>query len=318
MPVTVEVPDVGSIEFPDSMPPDQIRLAVAKLHAEKGVNPDVGTLDEEPRTPAIGEDPRYAPDAAFNEAQTAKIAGAIPKGYATMATEAYGLPNAGSILKALGNPYVAAGINGARELVQSGDPVKAGWEAAKGYGGAKVLGFFGKGGLLARLGAAARVAPEVAAAEQAAPIVAEVAEAAPAAYRGIPSLMRIAGPAAEEAAAATEAARATKQAGNLANILRPTAGAAAPAVQEAVPVAAKAVEAAAAAAPTVTAAAKGAAPAKTVVQFAKEIAKENPKVGEKIWILLDDAGMPLKRLTPDQAAAAARKGLQTTWVKNLW
>lgn len=55
-----------------------------------------------------------------------------------------------------------------------------------------------------------------------------------------------------------------------------------------------------------------------LVAFAKETAARNPKVGEKIWMLLDDAGIPIRNLTPDQAGAAARKGLKTTWVKNLW
>ena len=31
------------------------------------------------------------------------------------------------------------------------------------------------------------------------------------------------------------------------------------------------------------------------------------KIGEKIWVLLDDAGMPVKTLTPSEAGAAARK-----------
>ena len=57
---------------------------------------------------------------------------------------------------------------------------------------------------------------------------------------------------------------------------------------------------------------------KDLMAFAKNVAKEDPKVGEKIWMLLDDAGRPVKRLTPDQAAAAKRGGRQTTWVRNLW
>lgn len=55
-----------------------------------------------------------------------------------------------------------------------------------------------------------------------------------------------------------------------------------------------------------------------LMAFAKRIAQANPKVGEKIWILLDDAGRPLRRLTPEQASAAARGGAQTTFVRNLW
>jgi hypothetical protein len=55
-----------------------------------------------------------------------------------------------------------------------------------------------------------------------------------------------------------------------------------------------------------------------LMAFAKDIASKNPKAGEKIWILLDEAGQPVKQLTSDQAGAAARKGLKTTWVRNLW
>lgn len=57
---------------------------------------------------------------------------------------------------------------------------------------------------------------------------------------------------------------------------------------------------------------------KAQVDFAREIARTNPKVGEKIWMLLDEAGRPVKMLTPDQAAAASRKKLPTTWIRNLW
>lgn len=51
---------------------------------------------------------------------------------------------------------------------------------------------------------------------------------------------------------------------------------------------------------------------------ARDFAKANSKKqGEKVWMLLED-GKPSKILTPDQAGAAARKGLETTWVKNTW
>lgn len=55
-----------------------------------------------------------------------------------------------------------------------------------------------------------------------------------------------------------------------------------------------------------------------LVEFAKEAAQRNPKMGQKIWMELDAAGDPVRLLTPDQAGAAARKGLKTTWIKNLW
>lgn len=55
-----------------------------------------------------------------------------------------------------------------------------------------------------------------------------------------------------------------------------------------------------------------------MMRFGREAAAQNPKIGEKIWVLLDDAGMPIKTLTPGEAAAAARLGKPTTWIKNLW
>lgn len=57
---------------------------------------------------------------------------------------------------------------------------------------------------------------------------------------------------------------------------------------------------------------------KANVDFAREVAKREPKVGEKIHILLDDAGNPVKYLTPDQAGAATRAGKPVTWVRNMF
>lgn len=42
------------------------------------------------------------------------------------------------------------------------------------------------------------------------------------------------------------------------------------------------------------------------------------KPWEKVWVLLDGTGSPVKLLTPGEAGAAARVGRATTWVKNLW
>jgi len=203
------------------------------------------------------------------------------------------------------SPLGAAAIGGALDYAQTHSVPSAAAAALRD-------GLLGKiGGVVARPIAAAGTSLLARLAARAAPAAAEAAPAvAETAYRGIPSLMKVGAPVAEDAAAAAQAAQATKQAGNLGNLLR-GARAAAPAAEEAAPAVAKV------AAPGAAEVAK-AAPAKTVVQFAKEIAKSDPKVGEKIWILLDDAGMPLKRLTSDEAGAAARKGLQTTWVKNLW
>ena len=55
-----------------------------------------------------------------------------------------------------------------------------------------------------------------------------------------------------------------------------------------------------------------------LLQFAREVSRSSPKVGAKIWVLLDEQGLPVRALTPTQAAAAARAGQKTTWVQNLW
>lgn len=55
-----------------------------------------------------------------------------------------------------------------------------------------------------------------------------------------------------------------------------------------------------------------------VMTFAKEGAKGNPKIGARVWMELDEAGNPVRALTPYQAAAANRAGKATTWVRNLW
>lgn len=90
---------------------------------------------------------------------------------------------------------------------------------------------------------------------------------------------------------------------------------------EAAPTAAKVADVAPAiakAAPAVSGAAAAATRHNALIQFAKDAAAKNPKVGEKIWVALDDAGNPVRILTPDQAGAAKRAGQATTWVKNLW
>lgn len=61
-----------------------------------------------------------------------------------------------------------------------------------------------------------------------------------------------------------------------------------------------------------------ASPAQAVVRFASEVAIKNPKVGAKIHLLLDDAGRPVRSLTPEEAAAARQAGKPTTFVRNLW
>lgn len=60
-------------------------------------------------------------------------------------------------------------------------------------------------------------------------------------------------------------------------------------------------------------------PIPSVAVLQREFAQAaSGKLWEKVWMLLDDAGRPLKTLTPDEAGAAKAEGLPTTWVKNTW
>jgi hypothetical protein len=54
------------------------------------------------------------------------------------------------------------------------------------------------------------------------------------------------------------------------------------------------------------------------VAFAKDAVGAGRVKGEKVWMLLDEQGLPVRVLTPDQAGAAARSGQTTTWIRNLW
>jgi len=56
---------------------------------------------------------------------------------------------------------------------------------------------------------------------------------------------------------------------------------------------------------------------KTAVQLARQAGIKTPR-GGKIWLLLNNAGKPIKALTPDQAGAAKRAGQATTWVVNVF
>lgn len=180
-----------------------------------------------------------------------------------------------------------------------------------------------------------RAATEVAevAAPRAAATVAETAAPRAAATVAETVAPRAAAPvyasAAERNAAIAETQRRFAEAAGLvpgrASTVAPRAAsaaapAAAAAAETAAPRAATAA-AAAGAAPRAAAASAGREVAQqhaNLMAFARDIAKRNPKVGEKIWILLDEAGKPVKYLTPDQAGAAARAGKETTWVRNLW
>jgi hypothetical protein len=105
---------------------------------------------------------------------------------------------------------------------------------------------------------------------------------------------RAAAPAVASAAAPTAARETARQAG--------IAMAAAPAAEVAAP----------------TGVAATAARGRAVFEFAAEAARNNPKLGSKIWFLKDAAGNPVRVLTPDQAAAAKRAGESVSWIKNLW
>jgi hypothetical protein len=296
--VAVEEPDYSALRVMPPMlahtPRGQV-VDYAKLAAQHGgeeiANPDVGTLDEELHTPPIGIDPRLEPESMMNEAQAAEVPGTILRGmadYATMAT----LPTM---------------MGGARAIVTGAlrsrlGPIIQG--AAVGAGGAAIAGGDIRQGAIA--GALAGAAGGGAAAAKTV-----ASEAAPDAA----ALLKVA-----RSAAATSAER------NAARVALQRMGWVAPeaaATETAAPIAAKAVETSAertapTAAKAVSRGAEVAARHKALMSFAKEIAARNPKVGEKIWIQLDEAGNPMKMLTPDQAGAAARKGLKTTWIKNLW
>jgi hypothetical protein len=66
-----------------------------------------------------------------------------------------------------------------------------------------------------------------------------------------------------------------------------------------------------------------------MMAFAKKIASDDPKVGERIHLLLDSNGKPVRRLTQDEAGAVTKRANRakkegrapeetTVWVKNLW
>lgn len=141
--------------------PNVVKARLWDLKAAKGPtteppDPDKGTLNEEPRTPAIGEDPRMALDSVLNEAQSRDAAGNIATGLSVMAPMAA----SGTLAKVLSSPYTWGAVAGGKELLRSGDPLRVGAAAAEGYGGAKLLGF-GAGKVLGALrGRAGAVASE--------------------------------------------------------------------------------------------------------------------------------------------------------------
>lgn len=54
------------------------------------------------------------------------------------------------------------------------------------------------------------------------------------------------------------------------------------------------------------------------VAFARAAAQQNPKIGERVYMELDEGGKPIKVLTEREAKALDRKGGHSTWIKNLW
>jgi hypothetical protein len=211
------------------------------------------------------------------------------------------------VAKAAGLPEEVGGVPGAViGAIYPGGAITAGM--GEHFGGTEggVLGLalaalarrYGLAGLGPILRAAATRLP--AAAE--APVVAEAASMAPTAEAATPSL-------AQRFAAVSSELKAARDAGTATQL---RAGAAsAPAVAPAAPAVASAVTPAAPATADLTRAA-------ALIRFARDVASRNPKIGEKIWVLLDASGAPIKTLTSDQAAAATRAGQQTTWLRNLW
>jgi hypothetical protein len=270
---------------------------------------DAGTMDEELHTPPIGIDPRLEPESTMNEAQAAEVPGTVLGGlarYAGMATAPTMMGGAGAIVTGAARSRLRPIATGA--AIGAGQAILTGGDVARGAIEGAVIGA-GTGGAAVRLGAgraAAKVAAETAASE-AAPDAATLLKIARSASAS--STERHAARLALQKMGwvAPEAAKATET----------VAEAAAPATESLLKKIGK--SAAKKAAPAAKAASGGAIEQnKALMTFAKEIAARNPKVGEKIWMLLDESGNPVKVLTPDQAGAAARKGLKTTWVKNLW
>jgi hypothetical protein len=264
--------------------------------------------EPEPRIP-IGVDPRLEPEAYF---PAEDVRDATASGLATYGSVASGLgaaPAARAAAARIVGPRAAEMLKGA--AIGAGTDFMLGGDARQGavYG---ALGALGVGHLAGKAAARAVAGRAIAkgagtAAEAAAPAALKIV--APAATE---AAVPAASAALQEAVATARNAAATPAARHAARVAiqaAERAGIAIPAAAEAVTTAATKV------------ASKGAervAQHKALMSFAKQIAERNPKVGEKIWMLLDEAGSPVKLLTPDQAGAAARKGLSTTWVKNLW
>lgn len=174
----------------------------------------------------------------------------------------------------------------------------------------------------ALIGGAETAAP--AAAEAIAPAAAQAAaEMAPAASKVVAStvglakdkvwtVMDRAGQALRVFTNPHEAAQFASTAKNVASVVKTAAPAVTEAV-EAAPTVTRAVQTVAQAAP------KAGGNFAALQRFAKEAAMRGTKLGDKIWLELDEAGNPIRLLeNSDKAGALKRAGGNTTWVKNIW
>jgi len=309
------------------------------------VDEDKGTLQEEMHTPPIGIDPRLEPESMMNEAQAAEVPGTVIGGmadYAMMASAPTMMGGAAAIATGAARsrlrPIITnAAIGGGVAALSGGDVAQGAlYGAIAGAGGAAA----GRTAAKAAAGTAAtEAAPDAAVLLK----VARSASVTSAERRAARVALQKMGwvPEAEKAAeAAAPAARKLAPIPDKGNVKPATIFTKPDPVQAPRPLtemqivtrgrqeeAAKAAnldirEMFAGTAPATTkAVSKGAQVAaqhNALMAFGKQVAKQNPKVGEKIWLVLDDAGNPVRAVTPGEAGAAARKGLKTTWVKNLW
>lgn len=295
---------------------------------------DVGTLNEELHTPPIGIDPRLEPESMMNEAQAAEIPGQILGGmadYAMMATAPTLMGGARAIVTGAARSRIRPIIQGA--VMGGGAAALGGGDVGQGALYGAVAGAAGMGPATAARTAAAEAAPEAAAllkvARSASATSAERHAARMALQKmgWVPEAEKAAEKAIETAAPTARKIAPIPDKGNVkpATIFTKPDPVQGPKSLTEMQIVTRGRQEEAAKAANLdlgevfgSKAAQAAAKHKALMTFGKEVATRNPKVGEKIWMLLDDAGNPVKELTPGEAGAAARKGLKTTWVKNLW
>lgn len=311
--------------------------ALAKKFGGQEVS-DAGTLDEEMRTPSIGIDPRLEPESMMNEAQAAEVPGQILGGmadYAAMATAHTMMSGARAIVTGAARSRLRPIVTGA--AIGGGTAAMTGHDIASGILTGAVAGAANMPAAAAKV-AAEEAAPDAAALLRVARSASATSAERNAARVALQKMGWVPDAVASEAAAVETAAPAVAKpvplpAGQtkLPTVSSPTpVQGPKPLTEMQIVTRGRQEEAAKAAgldigevfggkaAKTVSRGAQAAAQHKALMSFGREVAKRNPKVGEKIWVLLDESGSPVKALTPGEAGAAARKGLKTTWVKNLW